>query len=164
MNLTIKYSIINSPNTAQMPADASAQGNAGVNFIGASVDLAMAMANPTSGNNTHQGSILPSTKNISSGTYVDKIVSILLPTLAGTTFNYLSVTLDKIGINSDIVGVEILGTNRDEQAAVAAFAKNVLLDANIGSSVSKNRLILSIAAVLNALTSSTLNLRITYKN
>jgi hypothetical protein len=165
MNLVIKYSIKNTVNAAQMPNDATAQGINGVNFSGASVNLAMALAQPVSANNSDKGSILPSTNNLSDGTYVDKIVAIAIPAvLDATTVTYLSVTLDKIGINTDIVGVEILGLNRTETNVVAAFAKNVLLDSNLGFSVSKNRLIVTIGVSINTIAGSVLNLRVTYKN
>ena len=110
--------------------------------------------------------IVPTTNNISSGTYVDKIVSLQLPAVmdAGAV-TYLSASLSKFGINTDVVGIEILGLNRTEVAATtAAFAKNAVLESNIGSSVSNNRLIVSIATALNTIQGSTLNLRITYKN
>ena len=165
MNLVVKYSIKNIANAAQMPNDASAQGVAGVNFIGASTNLAMTLSNPTPSSNTNKGSILPSTNNLSDGTYVDKIVAITMPAaLDATAVTYLSVTLDKIGINTDIVGVETLGLNRTETNTVAAFARNTILEANIGFSVSKNRLIVSIGVDINAIAGSVLNLRITYKN
>jgi len=165
MNLVIKYSIKNTVNAAQMPNDATAQGINGVNFVGASVNLAMALAQPVAANNSDKGSILPSTNNISDGTYVDKIISIQIPAiLDATTVTYLSVTLDKIGINTDIVGVEILGLNRTETALIAAFAKNVLLGSNLGFSSSKNRLVVTIGTAINAIAGSVLNLRVTYKN
>ncbi len=165
MNLVIKYSIRNVPATGQFTGAAAADGITGVNFIGCTVTLAMALGNTTATNVGYKGSILPSTNNISDGTYVDKIISIQMPTtLDATTVTYLSVTLDKIGINTDIIGVEILGLNRTETATVAAFAKDVLLQSNISFSVSKNRLILAILAALNDIGGSVLNLRITYKN
>lgn len=166
MNLIVKYTATNLPAVAQMPADATAQGNAGVNFIGAATNLAMTLANPVAANNTTKGIIVPTTNNISSGTYVDKIVSLQLPAVmdAGAV-TYLSASLSKFGINTDVVGIEILGLNRTEVAATtAAFAKNAVLESNINSSVSNNRLIVSIATALNAIQGSTLNLRITYKN
>lgn len=165
MNLVIKYSIKNTANAAQMPNDATAQGITGVNFVGASTNLAMALANPIAANNSDKGSILPSTDNLSDGTYVDKIVAIAVPAvLDATTVTYLSVTLDKIGINTDIVGVETLGLNRVEAANQAAFARNVLLDSNLGFSVSKNRLIVTLGVAINTIAGSVLNLRVTYKN
>ena len=165
MNLVIKYSIKNTVNAAQMPNDATAQGITGINFVGASTNLAMNLAQPIADNNSDKGSILPSTNNLSDGTYVDKIVAILMPALLdATTVTYLSVTLDKIGINTDIIGVETLGLNRTETNSVAAFARNVLLDSNLGFSVSKNRLIITVGASINAIAGSVLNLRVTYKN
>lgn len=165
MNLVIKYSIKNTVNAAQMPNDATAQGITGINFVGASVNLAMALANPASANDSDKGSILPSTNNLSDGTYVDKIVAIAIPAvLDATTVTYLSVTLDKIGINTDIIGVESLGLNRTETNTVAAFARNVLLNNNLGFSVSKNRLIVTVGVAINAIAGSVLNLRVTYKN
>ncbi len=165
MNLTVKYSINNTPNTAQLPNDATALGVTGVNFIGASCGLDMALANPVAANASTKASILPSTANISSGTYVDKIISIQIPAvLDATAITYLSATLNKIGINNDIIGIETLGLTRTEGAATAAFAKNVLLDANLGYSISKNRLIITIGTAINNIAGSILNLRITYKN
>ena len=165
MNLTVKYSINNTPNTAQLPNDGTALGVTGVNFIGASCGLGMALANPVAANANTKASILPSTANISSGTYVDKIISIQMPAvLDATTTTYLSATLDKIGINNDIIGIDTLGLTRTEGAAIAAFAKNVLLDANLGYSISKNRLIITIGVAINNIAGSILNLRITYKN
>ena len=165
MNLTVKYSINNTPNTAQLPNDATALGVTGVNFIGSNCNLAMALANPVAANASDKASILPSTANISSGTYVDKIISVQIPAvLDATTVTYLSGTLDKVGINNDIVGIETLGLNRTEGANTAAFARNVILDANLGYSVSKNRLIITIGTAINAIAGSILNLRIIYKN
>ena len=165
MNLVIKYSIKNTVNPAQMANDATVQGITGVNFVGASTNLAMALANPVAANNSDKGSILPSTNNLSDGTYVDKIVAIAIPAvLDATAVTYLSVTLDKIGINTDIIGVETLGLNKTETNANAAFARNVLLDSNLGFSVSKNRLIVTIGVAINAIAGSVLNLRVTYKN
>lgn len=165
MNLVIKYSIKNTVNAVQMPNNATDQGINGINFVGANVNLAMALAQPAAANNSDKGSILPSTNNLSDGTYVDKIVAIAMPAaLDATSITYLSVTLDKIGINTDIIGVEILGLNRTETDTVAAFARSVLLNSNLGFSVSKNRLIVTVAAAINAIAGSVLNLRVTYKN
>lgn len=165
MNLVIKYSIKNTVTAAQMPNNATDQGINGINFVGANVNLAMALANPVAANNSDKGSILPSTNNLSDGTYVDKIVAILMPAaLDATAVTYLSVTLDKIGINTDIIGVEILGLNRTETDTVAAFARDVLLNSNLGFSVSKNRLIVTVRTAINAIAGSVLNLRVTYKN
>lgn len=165
MNLVIKYSIKNTINATQMPNNTTDQGINGINFVGANVNLAMALAQPAAANNSDKGSILPSTNNLSDGTYVDKIVAIAMPAaLDATSITYLSVTLDKIGINTDIIGVEILGLNRTETDTVAAFARSVLLNSNLGFSVSKNRLIVTVAAAINAIAGSVLNLRVTYKN
>lgn len=166
MNLIVKYTATNLPAVAQMPADGTAQGNAGVNFIGASTNIAMTLANPVGANNSDKGIIVPTTNNISTGTYVDKIVSLQLPALMdATAITYLSASLSKVGINTDVVGIEVLGLNRTEVAGVtAAFAKNVTLEANIGTSVSNNRLLVTIGTAVNAIQGSTLNLRITYKN
>lgn len=166
MNLTVKYLIKNTPNTAQLPNDATSLGVTGVNFIGANCPLAMTpLANPVAANASNKASILPTTANISSGTYVDKIVSVQIPdVLDATTVTYLSASLDKVGILNDIVGIEILGLNRTETATTAAFAKNVILDANLGFSISKNRLIITIGVAINAIQGSILNLRITHKN
>lgn len=165
MNLVIKYSIKNTINATQMPNNTTDQGINGINFVGANVNLAMTLAQPVSANNSDKGSILPSTNNLSDGTYVDKIVAIAMPAaLDATSITYLSVTLDKIGINTDIIGVEILGLNRTETDTVAAFARSVLLNSNLGFSVSKNRLIVTVAAAINAIAGSVLNLRVTYKN
>ena len=165
MNLVIKYSIKNTVNAAQMPNDATDQGINGINFVGANVNLAMALAQPAAVNNSDKGSILPSTNNLSDGTYVDKIIAIAMPAvLDATTITYLSVTLDRIGINKDIIGVEVLGLNRNETNTIAAFARNVLLNSNLGFSVSKYRLIVTVGVAINAIQGSILNLRITYKN
>lgn len=145
MNLVVKYSITNVPNVAQMPNDATAQGITGINFIGASCDKAMALANPVAANNSNKGSILPSTNNMSKGTYVDKIVEITMPaTLDATTINYLSVPLSNIGINTDIVGVEPLGLNKDEANNVASYLRHATLLNSLVFSVSKSRLIMTI--------------------
>lgn len=167
MNLIIKYTIRNVPNVAQFAAAGANSPLAidGVNFIGAEPTLAMAFGNTTSGANSHKGSVLPTTNNVSDGTYVDKIISIVIPaTFDATTLNIFSVSLDKIGINNDIIGVETLGLTRTETPAIVAFARNILLEPNIGYSVSRNRLIITIGQALNAITGSTLNIRITYKN
>lgn len=166
MNLIVKYSITNTPVTAQLANNATDLGNAGVNFVGANCPLAMTpLANPVANNASDKASILPSTANISSGTYVDKIVSVQIPAvLDATTVTYLSATLDKVGILNDIIGIEVLGITKTETATMAAFAKNVILNANLGFSISKNRLIITIGAAINAIQGSFLNLRITYKN
>lgn len=145
MNLVVKYSITNVPNVAQMPNDATAQGVTGINFIGAACDKAMALTNPVAANNSNKGSVLPSTNNMSKGTYVDKIVEITMPAaLDATTINYLSVPLSSIGINTDIIGVEPLGINKDEAANQAAYLRHVTLLNSLIFSVSKSRLIMSI--------------------
>lgn len=166
MNLIVKYTAKNLPAGAQMPNDNTAQGIIGVNFIGAATTLAMALANPVAANNSDKGIIVPTTNDISTGNYVDKIVSLQLPAVMdATTVTYLSAPLTNVGINTDVIGIEVLGLNRTEAAGVtAAFAKNVLLEANIGTSVSNNRLIVSIGTAINTIQGSTLNLRITYKN
>jgi len=164
MYLVVKYKITGAPNVAQMPNDTSDLGITGVNFVGCSVGINMALANSTAANNSHKSSILPANNNISGGTYVDKIESILIPTLDATSINYLSVPLNSIGINSDIVGIELLGFNRNETANVAAFALYRTLSTLISFSVSKNRLIIEIFAGANAISGSEMNLRITYKN
>lgn len=165
MYLTIKYKILGSPNSAQMPANNSAQGNAGVNFVGTNVALGtMAMTNPTAANNTHQGVIVPEYDRNTDGTYIDKIISITLPALTGTAFNYLSLKFSNFGINTEIIGVEPLGFTRDEAANTAAYNRPVEMLANMSFSVSKNRLIIVMAAAINACSGSKLHLRITYKN
>ena len=164
MNLVVKYAITGAANAAQLPNDGTALGITGVNFVGASCGINMALANPVAANASDLATILPSTNNINKGTYVDKVIAITLPNLGGTTVNYASVTLDKIGINTDIIGVETLGLNRVETANQAAFAKHFILEANLGFSVSKNRLIITIGAAVNAIGGSILNIRVTYKN
>ena len=145
MNLVVKYSITNVPDVAQMPNDASAQGITGINFSGASCSKQMALANPVATNNSDKGSILPSTNNMSKGTYVDKIVEITMPaTLDATTINYLSVPLSNIGINTDIIGVEPLGLNKEETDTVASYLRHATLLNSLVFSVSKSRLIMTI--------------------
>lgn len=164
MYLVVKYKISGVAPVAQMPADNSALGITGVNFVGCNVGINMALANGIAANNSHKASILPANASISGGTYVDKIESILLPTLDGTTTNYLSVPLDSIGINSDICGIEFIGLNRTEEAAVAAFSSHRIVRESVDFSVSKNRLIIEVLAAANGIGGSNMNLRITYKN
>lgn len=164
MYLVVKYKISGAANVAQMPNDATDLGITGINFVGCNVGVDMALANGTAANNSHKASILPANSSISGGTYVDKIEAILMPTLDGTTTNYLSVFLDKIGINTDVAGVECIGLNKDEGDATAAFSNHRTVQANLNFSVSKNRLIIEILAAANTISGSVMNLRITYKN
>jgi len=164
MYLVVKYKISGADNVVQMPNDATALGITGVNFVGCSVGINMALTNGTAGNDSHKASILPANASISGGTYVDKIESILLPTLDGSTTNYLSVPLDSIGINSDICGIEFIGLNRTEEAAIAAFSSHNTVRSSVDFSVSKNRLIIEVLAAVNDIGGSNMNLRITYKN
>lgn len=164
MYLVVKYKISGVANVAQMPNDNSDLGITGVNFAGCSVPVNMTLANGVAANNSHKASVLPANSSISGGTSVDKIESILLPTLDGTTTNYLSVPLDSIGINSDVCGVEFIGLNRAETDTVAAFSSHRTVRANVDFSVSKNRLIIEVLAAANAISGSIMNVRITYKN
>jgi hypothetical protein len=164
MYLVVKYKISGADAVAQMPNDATDLGVTGVNFVGCAATLDMALANATAANNSHKASILPANNTISGGTYVDKIESILLPDLTGTTTNYLSVSYDKIGVKSDIIGVTIIGFNRAETNAVAGFSLHRTAIANINFLGCKNRLIIEILAAANALGGSTMNLVIRYKN
>lgn len=164
MYLVVKYKISGAANVAQMPNDGTSLGITGVNFVGCNVPVNMVFANGTAADNSHKASILPANSSISGGTYVDKIESILLPTLNGTTTNYLSVPLDSIGINSDVCGVEFIGLNRDETNTIAAFSSHRTVRTNVDFSVSKNRLIIEVLAAANAISGSIMNVRITYKN
>jgi len=164
MYLVVKYKISGAANVAQMPNNASEFGNAGINYVGCEVGVNMVLANGTGANNSHKASVLPANASMSGGTYVDKIESILLPTLDATTSNYLSVTLDKIGINSDICGVEFIGLNRTETDTIAAFHSHNTVRNSVDFSVSKNRLIIEVLAAANAISGATMNIRITYKN
>jgi len=164
MYLVVKYKISGAANVVQMPNNATDLGIIGINFVGCEVGINMALANGVAANASHKASILPANASVSGGTYVDKIESILLPTLDGTTTNYLSVTLDKIGINSDICGVEFIGLNRTEEAAIAAFSSHRTVRDSVDFSVSKNRLIIEVLAAANEISGATMNLRITYKN
>ena len=164
MYLVVKYKISGAADVAQMPNDNTALGITGVNFVGCNVPISMVFANGTATNNSHKASILPANSSNSGGTYVDKIESILLPRLDGTTTNYLSVPLDSIGINSDVCGVEFIGLNRTENDTIAAFSSHRTVRANVDFSVSKNRLIIEVLAAANAISGSIMNVRITYKN
>ena len=163
MNLLIKYDIKNVPAIAQYTDDANySTGITGENFIGTIVtNYTLALGNQTAANNSHKGSILPSTNSISTGSFVDKVVGITLPVLDATTTNTHVTPLLNLGINGIIVGVEILGIVRTEAANVAAYGYNSGLD-TIVRSVSKGRLVLNIPAALNAIGESELILRITY--
>lgn|SRR5574343_30182 len=151
MNLVIKYSIkptdtVAIPVTTQFSNDTTDQGNQGINFKSAEVSTTMVVTNPTQTNNSHKGSILPSTNNISDGTYVDKIIAVTMPlTIDGTTYNYLSVTLNKIGINSDIIGIEPLGLTKAEVVGTnAAFLRHSTMLNSLIFSVSEGKLIIVI--------------------
>ena len=93
MYLVVKYKISGAADVAQMSNNTAALGIAGINFVGCNVDVAMALTNGAHTNNSDKASILPANASMSGGTYVDKIESILLPTLDGTTTNYLSCLL-----------------------------------------------------------------------
>lgn len=165
MNLVVKYTITGAANVAQLPNNATDLGNTGVNFVGCAPNIAMALANAVAANNSDKATILPAVNNFTSGTYVDKIIGINVPTgFDATTVNYMSVFLSNIGINSDIAGVEFIGLNRTETATIAAFANHLTVRNSITFSVSKSRLIISVLAAANAIAGSIMNLRITYKN
>jgi len=165
MNLVVKYTITGAASVAQLPNDATALGITGVNFVGCNPNIAMTQANATAANNSDKATILPAVSNTTSGTYVDKIISIVIPaTFDGTTVNYMSVFLSNIGINSDIVGVEFIGLNRTETDVIAAFANHLTVRSNISFSVSKSRLIILVLAAANTIAGSFMNIRVTYKN
>ncbi len=165
MNLVVKYTITGAADVAQLPNDATALGITGVNFVGCNPNIAMTAANATAANNSDKATILPAVSNTTSGTYVDKIISITIPaTFNGTTVNYMSVFLSNIGINSDIVGVEFLGLTRTETDTTVAFANKLEVFRTISFSVSKSRLIISVLAAANAIAGSSMNIRVTYKN
>lgn len=167
MNLIVKYIIKNVDASAQLVGGTGALGVHGVNFIGANPDASLALASPAVDDGEHQGHhkgvVLPAVDSVSGGTYVDKIISIQLPTLDATTATFLSVGLDKIGVHNDIIGVELLGLTKAENDNTAAFFNGRLLEQLIFS-VSKNRLLIKIDVLGNAIGASTMNLRITYKN
>jgi len=147
MNLVIKYTAKNTPVVAQLTNDAAALGNTGVNFVGCATNITMTLANATAVNNSDKASIIPTVSNISDGTYVDKIVSIVMPaTIDGTTINYFSTSLNNIGILQDVIGVEFLGLTRTETDTVAAFISHSTIRDSLHYSISKNRLIFSIPA------------------
>lgn len=164
MNLVVKYTITGAANVAQLPNDATALGITGVNFVSCVSSVAMDLTNPVATNNSDKATILPAVNNNTSGTYVDKIISITLPTLDATNVNYMSVLLSNIGINSDICGVEFIGLNRTETDLVAAFANHLTVRNSISFSSSKSRLIISVLTAANNISGSIMNIRVTYKN
>lgn len=174
MNLIVRYSIKGSPDSAALVAGAVAPlGVAGVNFKGVNVAVGtMAMSDVVlAAQPVEVGVIVPSYSGISDSTYVDKIISIEIPTLtaagAGGTITYLSIKQSNLGVNSQIIGVETLGFTREEQSGqnpVAAYLGATSLSAYIEYSVSIDRLIIKMTEELLNFSGATLHLRITYKN